>query len=83
MNKKQKVELDQENEHEFSTLTPIIDVKEPFPKEVVDIFRDYRDDDRIILQPEFQRDFIWNKKKQDALIRSLTARTGTLVQIQL
>lgn len=71
MNKKQKVELDQENEPEVSTLTPIIDVKEPFPKEVVDIFRDYRDDDRIILQPEFQRDFIWNKKKQDALIRSL------------
>ena len=71
MNKLQKVELEQEDEHEYSAFSPIIDIKEPFPKEVMDIFRDYRDDDRIILQPEFQRDFIWNKKRQEALIRSL------------
>lgn len=71
MNKMQRVELDQENDHEYSAFAQIIDIKEPLSKEVNDIFRNYRDDARIILQPEFQRDFIWNKKRQDALIRSL------------
>ena len=71
--KKQKTAISFDTEEEkadFSALSTKLQIKEPYPKKIKDIFRDYCEKN-ITLQPEFQRDFIWSKKKQDELIRSL------------
>jgi len=47
-------------------------IKEPVSRLVKDVFADYRKKE-INLQPEFQRQFVWSKKKQKELIKSLFA----------
>lgn len=47
-------------------------IKEPVPRLVKDVFSEFRNGE-INLQPEFQRQFVWNKKKQKELIKSLYA----------
>ena len=53
------IELENEElESDFSPLSSGVNIHEPYPKPIRDIFRDYKDK-KIILQPEFQRDFVW------------------------
>jgi len=68
---KKMIELEnKESESDFSALSAGVNIGEPYPKKISDIFRDYKDG-KVILQPEFQRDFVWPSKKQAELIRSL------------
>ncbi|MEK6871823.1 MAG: DUF262 domain-containing protein [Nanoarchaeota archaeon] len=60
-----------EKEPDFSVLSSRLAIKEPVPRKVNDVFRDFSEENKIILQPEFQRDFIWTKNKQAELIKSL------------
>jgi len=56
---KKMIELENEElESDFSPLSSGVNIHEPYPKPIRDIFRDYKDK-KIILQPEFQRDFVW------------------------
>jgi len=69
---KRLVELDnKEQEPDFSALSSKLAIKEPVPRKIRDVFNDFSRENKIILQPEFQRDFIWSKNKQAELIRSL------------
>jgi hypothetical protein len=45
-------------------------IKEPIPRLIKDVLSEFRNEE-IDLQPEFQRKFVWTKKKQKALIESL------------
>ena len=68
---KQVAELEnQEQEPDFSALSSKLTIKEPTKRKMKDVHRDFVDGN-IILQPEFQRDFIWTKNKQAELIKSL------------
>ncbi|MFZ2323787.1 MAG: DUF262 domain-containing protein [Ignavibacteriaceae bacterium] len=49
-----------------------IHIKEPANRLIRDILSSYEREE-IVLQPEFQRQFVWNKKKQKELIKSLYA----------
>jgi len=45
--------------------------REPTPRYIKDIFREFNIDKKINLRPEFQRNFIWSVSKQKELIKSL------------
>lgn len=68
---KQVAELEnQEQESDFSAISSKLDIKEPTKRKMKDVHRDFKEGN-IILQPEFQRDFIWTKNKQAELIKSI------------
>ena len=60
-----------EQEPDFSALSSKLLIREPVPRKISDVFDDFSIKNKIILQPEFQRDFIWTKNKQAELIKSL------------
>jgi hypothetical protein len=61
------VEIDK---YQGNLSTPLI--KEPVPRLIKDVLDEYSRKE-IILQPEFQRQFVWSKTKQKELIKSLYA----------
>src|SRR3989338_3779358 len=69
--KKDVAELEnEERETDFSALSSKLIIKEPAKRKIKDVYRDY-EEGNIILQPDFQREFIWTKNKQAELIKSL------------
>ncbi|OGW23809.1 MAG: hypothetical protein A2X59_10035 [Nitrospirae bacterium GWC2_42_7] len=61
-------ELIQQDEKSFVPIVPQIDIKEPVPMEIrhLKIISG-----QFILQPDFQREFVWPVNKQKGLIKSL------------
>lgn len=58
-----------ENELNFSSISTIFNLN-PDKRKLNDVFRDFQDGN-IILQPDFQREFVWKKQKQEELIKSI------------
>ncbi len=72
MAKKQEREIELENsEHEinFSPISTILNLN-PDKRKLKDVYRDFLEGN-IILQPDFQREFVWKKQKQEELIKSI------------
>src|SRR3990167_7496262 len=55
----------------FLQINSAIQIKEPYHLPLRDVYRYFSIDDKIELQPDFQRDYIWPKNKQTELVRSL------------
>ena len=70
MNRKQISEFDTAEQGHFEGEISIPKINEPTPRFILDILSEYTRK-KINLQPEFQRQFVWNKKKQKELIKSL------------
>lgn len=71
-NKKQRKEIEletPENEINFLPISMILNLN-PDKRKLKDIYRDFLDRN-IILQPDFQREFVWKKQKQEELIKSI------------
>lgn len=65
-----KAEIDFEGENNYHFKDSVLGIKEPIPQEINVLFDRYKKR-RLILQPDFQREFVWPKKKQKELIRSI------------
>ena len=65
-------DFDNSKSNEYHNNLSFSKFKEPVPRLIKDILSDFRNGE-IDLQPDFQRKFVWNKKKQKELIRSLFA----------
>ena len=69
MSKEEKVEFDDiEEKYDYTDQTQII--TETLDRKVYDIKHDYIDG-KIILQPDFQRQYVWNEKAGTLFIDSL------------
>ena len=67
---KKEIELESpENEIDFSPISRILNLN-PDKRKLKDVYRDFLDGN-IVLQPEFQREFVWKKQKQEELIKSI------------
>jgi uncharacterized protein with ParB-like and HNH nuclease domain len=72
MRKKEIKNLELENEEKeigFSAIHTRLNLL-PIPRKLRDVFREYKEGN-INLQPDFQREFVWKKQKQEELIKSI------------
>ncbi len=58
-----------ESEINFSPISTILNLN-PDKRKLKDVYRDFLEGN-IILQPDFQREFVWRKQKQEELIKSI------------
>lgn len=70
MRKTQIAEYDTTEQDRFHQDISIPVIKEPVPRLIVDVLGEHLRN-KINLQPEFQRQFVWNRKKQKELVKSL------------
>ena len=70
MRKIQVVEYDTTEQNRFQQNISIPIIKEPVPRFIIDVLGEHLRN-KINLQPEFQRQFVWNRKKQKELVKSL------------
>lgn len=61
----------EERDEKFVAVAPDLPPILPKPDDFSDLYDKYINHDKIILQPDFQRDFIWTVKKQKELIKSV------------
>lgn len=73
MKERKEIEAFSEKEKESSFIATAKDMPpiQPQPDQFEDIYNKYTDRKKIVLQPDFQRDFIWSIKKQKELIKSV------------
>ena len=60
-----------QEKEKFIAATPTLDLKDPRAQDFKYLYTKYSKEKQINLQPQFQRDFIWNQKKQKELIKSI------------
>lgn len=70
MKKTQVTDYDTTDQNRFEQNISIPIIKEPVPRFIVDVLGEHLRK-KINLQPEFQRQFVWNRKKQKELVKSL------------
>lgn len=70
MIEQRKVELENEDTEAFNPDVTTPPIQDPIHRYVKDVFAEFKKG-RIDLQPDFQRQFVWNPKKQRDLIKSL------------
>jgi hypothetical protein len=63
-------ELELNDEGEFTSSSDQLHISEPIQQEIEYLLSKFKKN-KIILQPEFQREFVWSKKKQKELIKSV------------